>query len=77
MSTRPSHRCGVEAWSHSSANNSEAVALRDWLISFEDLLLDLDPERGLKAGERWQRVASSLCRNFGTTTRILDSLGCP
>src|SRR5262245_38133485 len=42
--------------SHSSANNSEAMALRDWLIGqgFEDLFLDLDPERGLKAGERWQ-----------------------
>lgn len=42
--------------SHSSANNAEAVAIRDWLISFgwEDMFLDLDPERGLKAGERWQ-----------------------
>src|SRR5262245_23581063 len=42
--------------SHSSANNAEAMALRDWLIDqgFEDLFLDLDPERGLKAGERWQ-----------------------
>jgi formylglycine-generating enzyme required for sulfatase activity len=42
--------------SHSSTNNAEAVALRDWLIShgWDDLFLDLDPERGLKAGERWQ-----------------------
>ncbi len=42
--------------SHSSANNAEAIALRDWLISqgWDDLFLDLDPERGLKAGERWQ-----------------------
>src|SRR5262249_9781651 len=42
--------------SHSSENNAEAIALRDWLISrgWEDLFLDLDPERGLKAGERWQ-----------------------
>lgn len=29
---------------------------RDWLIGhgWDDLFLDLDPERGLKAGERWQ-----------------------
>lgn len=42
--------------SHSSANNAEAVALRDWLIGHgrDDLFLDLDPDRGLKAGERWQ-----------------------
>jgi tetratricopeptide (TPR) repeat protein len=42
--------------SHSSANNAEAIALRDWLIGqgWDDLFLDLDPDRGLKAGERWQ-----------------------
>jgi hypothetical protein len=42
--------------SHSSGNNAEATALRDWLIGqgWDDLFLDLDPERGLKAGERWQ-----------------------
>jgi hypothetical protein len=30
--------------------------LRDWLIScgWDDLFLDLDPEGGLKVGERWQ-----------------------
>ena len=43
-------------FSHSSANNAEAIALRDWLVShgWDDLFLDLDPEKGLKAGERWQ-----------------------
>jgi hypothetical protein len=42
--------------SHSSGNNAEATALRDWLIGqgWDDLFLDLDPNRGLKAGERWQ-----------------------
>ena len=32
------------------------MALRDWLLGqgFEDLFLDLDPERGLKAGQKWQ-----------------------
>jgi hypothetical protein len=30
--------------------------LRDWLVDhgWDDLFLDLDPARGLKAGERWQ-----------------------
>ena len=42
--------------SHSSANNAEAIAVHDWLIAqgWNELFLDLDPERGLKAGERWQ-----------------------
>ena len=44
--------------SHSSANSAEAVAIRDWMIAhgWDDLFLDLDPERGLKAGERWQEA---------------------
>lgn len=44
--------------SHSSANNAEAIAVRDWMKSqgWNDIFLDLDPERGLKAGERWQEA---------------------
>ena len=44
--------------SHSSQNNTEAIAVRDWLAGagWDDVFLDLDPERGLKAGERWQEV---------------------
>ena len=44
--------------SHSSANNAEAIALRDWMVGrgWDDIFLDLDPERGLKAGERWQEA---------------------
>ena len=44
--------------SHSSANNAEAVALRDWLEREgwkEEIFLDLDPNRGIAAGERWER----------------------
>lgn len=43
--------------SHSSADNAEAIALRDWLVAegWDDLFLDLDPERGIVAGERWER----------------------
>jgi len=44
--------------SDSSANNAEAIAIRDWMIAhgWDDVFLDLDPERGLKAGERWQEA---------------------
>jgi len=44
--------------SHSSTNNAEAIAIRDWMIAhgWDDVFLDLDPERGLKAGERWQEA---------------------
>jgi formylglycine-generating enzyme required for sulfatase activity len=44
--------------SHSSANNAEAVALRDWLEREgwkDEVFLDLDPMRGIAAGERWER----------------------
>jgi hypothetical protein len=44
--------------SHSSKNNAEAKALADWLAAqgFDDLFLDLDPQRGIAAGERWERA---------------------
>jgi formylglycine-generating enzyme required for sulfatase activity len=53
--------------SHSSSNNAEAVALRDWLASNgwkDDVFLDVDPQRGIAAGERWDRAlheAASRC----------------
>gem|GEM_PF-425918 len=52
--------------SHSSANNAEAVGLRDWLAAegWTDVFLDLDPEKGIAAGERWERAlnnAASRC----------------
>ena len=45
--------------SHSSTNNAEAVALRDWLAGNgwkDEIFLDLDPQRGIAAGERWERA---------------------
>jgi formylglycine-generating enzyme required for sulfatase activity len=45
--------------SHSSTNNAEAVALRDWLGREgwkDEIFLDLDPMRGIGAGERWERA---------------------
>jgi formylglycine-generating enzyme required for sulfatase activity len=46
--------------SHSSADNAEAVALRDWLNreGWDDIFLDVDPDRGIAAGERWERALS-------------------
>jgi WD40 repeat protein len=44
--------------SHSSKDNFAAIALSEWLVSegWDDLFLDLDPERGIAAGERWERA---------------------
>lgn len=44
--------------SHSSVDNPDAVGLRDWLESegWDDVFLDLDPDRGIAAGERWERA---------------------
>lgn len=44
--------------SHSSLNSTEAVVLRDWLSAagWSDIFLDLDPGRGIAAGERWERA---------------------
>ena len=52
--------------SHSSADNAHAIALRDWLVAegWNDLFLDLDPDRGIAAGERWEQslnAAASRC----------------
>lgn len=42
--------------SHSSRNNDWAIRVRDWLSEngWNDIFLDLDPQRGLVAGERWK-----------------------
>ncbi|MBL8598437.1 MAG: TIR domain-containing protein [Devosia sp.] len=52
--------------SHSSVNNAEALAIHDWLVEqgWGDVFLDLDPKRGLVAGDRWQaalKAAAEQC----------------
>lgn len=44
--------------SHSSKNDFESIALKDWLMQqgWDDVFLDLDPERGIVAGQRWERA---------------------
>ena len=50
--------------SHSSLNNAEAIAVSDWLDEngWDDVFLDLDPERGVAAGERWERALNEAAR---------------
>ena len=44
--------------SHSSRNNDKAIEVRDWLAKngWDDVFLDLDPERGIVAGQRWKEA---------------------
>jgi hypothetical protein len=69
--------------SHSSANNAEAVGIRNWFAAegWNEVFLDLDPERGIVAGERWERAlneAASRCEVvlFLISQRWLDSRWC-
>src|SRR5262245_11893640 len=50
--------------SHSSTDNAPAIALRKWLVGegWDDLFLDLDPDRGIAAGERWERALNEAAR---------------
>jgi hypothetical protein len=69
--------------SHSARNNPEAIALRDWLAEqgFDDVFLDIDPDRGLAPGERWQealKAAADRCEAvlFLVSPAWLDSRWC-
>lgn len=44
--------------SHSSADNALATELLDWLRTqgYRSVFLDLDPDEGIEAGERWEKV---------------------
>ena len=43
--------------SHSSQNDDRAIQVREWLVAngWNDIFLDLDPEDGIAAGERWKK----------------------
>jgi hypothetical protein len=52
--------------SHSNENNAQAIALCRWLTKqgWDDVFLDIDPERGIRAGELWEqalRKAANRC----------------
>jgi formylglycine-generating enzyme required for sulfatase activity len=44
--------------SHSAKNDAEAAALVAWLAQegWDDVFLDVSPDRGISAGERWERA---------------------
>ncbi len=44
--------------SHSSRNDFEAIAIAEWLNSngWDDIFLDIHPDRGIVAGERWEKA---------------------
>lgn len=44
--------------SHSSLDNGPAIAIAEWLQEngWDEYFLDLEPERGIAAGERWERA---------------------
>ncbi|MGB1090837.1 MAG: beta-propeller domain-containing protein [Oceanobacter sp.] len=44
--------------SHSSRNDFEAIAIAEWLNSngWDDIFLDIHPDRGLVAGDRWEKA---------------------
>ena len=69
--------------SHSSRDGFEAVAVRNWLATqgWDDVFLDLDPESGIVAGERWERAlheAANRCEAviFLVSRNWLASLWC-
>jgi TIR domain-containing protein len=44
--------------SHSGRNNDKAIEVRDWLAKngWVDVFMDLDPERGIAAAQRWKEA---------------------
>ena len=60
--------------SHSSADNAATVALRDWLVAegWSDLFLDLDPERGIVPGERWERALNEAARRCEAVVFVIS-----
>jgi len=69
--------------SHSSDNDFEAIAIQNWLVEngWDELFLDLDPKRGISAGERWERAlhdAAGRCDAvlFCVSQQWLDSEWC-
>ena len=62
--------------SHSSANNAEALAMHDWLAGhgWDDVFLDLDPRRGLVAGDRWPLIDHRNGAWYGGRVRAVEWL---
>src|ERR1700736_49527 len=63
--------------SHSSTDNAPAIALRDSLDgeSWDDLFLDLDPQRGIAAGERWERALNEAAQHCEAVLFLISKDG--
>ena len=61
--------------SHSSANNDRATQLRDWLVTngWDDIFLDLDPERGIAAGERWKEALQKAAQRCEAVLALINT----
>jgi hypothetical protein len=57
--------------SHSSLNNGQAVEVRNWLAEngWDDIFLDLDPERGIVAGQRWKEALQKVRTSWRSSRR--------
>lgn len=69
--------------SHSSKNNAEAKKLLSWLEEngWQNVFLDLDPSRGIQAGDKWQKKLRDACFSceailFLLTNNWLNSKWC-
>ena len=51
--------------SYAGHDKQVALSMRDWLLNhgFNEVFLDLDPEKGIKAGDRWQEKLLAACRS--------------
>ena len=60
--------------SHSSFNNDRAIQLRDWLVAngWDDIFLDLDPERGIAAGERWKEALQKAAQHCEVVLALIS-----
>jgi hypothetical protein len=60
--------------SHSSANNDRAIQLRGWLVAngWDDIFLDLDPERGIAAGERWKQALQKAAQHCEVVLALIS-----
>jgi hypothetical protein len=61
--------------SHSSRNNDKAIEVRDWLAAngWDDVFLDLDPERGILAGQRWKEALQKAAQRCEVVLALLSA----
>ena len=67
--------------SHSSKDEAEAIAIRDWLEAKgwggnDDIFLDLDPKRGLAGGERWEEALRRNVRRCEAVIFVITPAWC-